>query len=209
METLEKRPLFTNKMLVGMTVPIVLDSVLGIMAGMVDSAMVSSAGEAAVSAVSLVDSINLLFVSAFSGMAIGGSVVTSQYMGKRDYKHASVSANQLLYLATSIALFLMTTLLCIRVPLLKFIYSKIDAAVFENAKVYFLLTLLGYPFFAIGASSAAVLRAMGRNRQAVTITVTYNILNVIGNAILIYGCHLGVAGQPDDLRDIRPDIGPQ
>ena len=78
METLEKKPLFTNKMLIAMTIPIILDALLGIAAGMVDSAMVSSAGEAAVSAVSLVDSINILFITAFSGIAIGGSVVTSQ-----------------------------------------------------------------------------------------------------------------------------------
>ena len=195
METLEKRsPLFTNKMLATMTIPIVLDSLLAIVAGMVDSAMVSTAGEAAVSAVALVDAINLLFIAAFNGMAIGGSVVTSQYVGKRDYKHASVSANQLLYLSTMISLVFMTALLCLRVQLLRLVYGTIEADVFANAKVYFLFTLLGYPFFAMGASSGAVLRSMGKNRQAATITVFYNILNVIGNAVLIYGFKLGVAG---------------
>ena len=195
METIEKRPpLFTNKMLVAMTIPIILDSLLAIVAGMVDSAMVSSAGEAAVSAVSLVDAINLLFVAAFNGMAIGGSVVTSQYIGKRAYKQATVSANQLVYVATAIALFLMTALLCFRVPLLRLIYGKIEQDVFENCKIYFFYTLLGYPFFAMGAASAAVLRSMGKTRQAVTITIAYNILNVIGNAVLIYGFRMGVAG---------------
>ncbi len=195
MDAIEKRaPLFTNKVLVGMTIPIILDALLAIVAGMVDSAMVSSAGEAAVSAVSLADAINLLFIATFSGMAIGGSVVTSQYIGKRDYKHACVSANQLLYLSTAIAVFFMAALLCLRVPLLRLVYGSIEADVFENAKIYFFYTLLGYPFFAVGASSAAVLRAMGKNRQAVTITIFYNILNVIGNAILIYGFKLGVAG---------------
>ena len=194
METLEKKPLFTNRMLVSMTIPIILDSLLAIVAGMVDSAMVSSAGEAAVSAVSLVDAINLLFVAAFSGMAIGGSVVTSQYIGKKDYKSATVSANQLLYITTGIAVFLMSALLCLRVPLLRLIYGSIEEDVFGNCKVYFFYTLLGYPFFAVGAASGSVLRSMGKTRQAVTITVAYNILNVVGNAILIYGCKLGVAG---------------
>ncbi|MBR2937746.1 MAG: MATE family efflux transporter [Oscillospiraceae bacterium] len=195
MDAIEKRPLmFTNKALVTMTIPIILDALLAIVAGMVDSAMVSSAGEAAVSAVSLVDSVNLLFISAFSGMAVGGSVVTSQYVGKRDYRHASVSANQLLYLSTAVALVFMTLLLCAREGVLRLVYGNIDADVFQNASTYFLFTLLGYPFFAMGASSAAVLRSMGKNRQAVTITVLYNILNVIGNAVLIYGFHLGVAG---------------
>lgn len=186
--------LFTNKALVGLTIPIVLDALLAIVAGMVDSAMVSSAGEAAVSAVSLVDAINILFITAFSGMAIGGSVVTSQYIGKRDYKHATISANQLLYAAAAISVVVMAVLLCLRIPLLRWVYGSIEADVFENAKVYFAITLVGYPFSAIGSSCGAVLRSMGKTKQAVTITVAFNIVNVIGNAILIYGFHMGVAG---------------
>ena len=194
METLEKKPLFTNKMLVAMTIPIILDALLGIAAGMVDSAMVSSAGEAAVSAVSLVDSINILFITAFSGIAIGGSVVTSQYIGKQDYKNATVSANQLLYAAAGLSIAATLLLLCFHVPLLRLVYGKIEADVFENARIYFVITLLGYPFSAIGGSSAAVLRSMGKTRQAVSITVAFNIVNVIGNATLIYGFKMGVAG---------------
>lgn len=195
MDTTDKRPpMFSNKTLVGLTVPIILDALLAIVAGMVDSAMVSSAGEAAVSAVSLVDSVNLLFISVFSAIAIGGSVVTAQYLGSRNYAKACVSANQLLYASTAIATAFMALLLVIRAPLLRLIYGSIEADVFENAKTYFLYTLLGYPFFALGASSAAVLRSMGKNRQAVTITIAYNLLNVAGNATLIYGLHMGVAG---------------
>ena len=189
-----RAPLFTNKMLVAMTIPIILDALLTIAAGMVDSAMVSSAGEAAVSAVSLVDSINILFITAFSGIAIGGSVVTSQYIGKRDYKNATVSANQLLYAAAGLSVVVTMLLLCFHVPLLRLVYGKIEADVFANAKVYFAITLLGYPFSAIGGSSAAVLRSMGKTRQAVSITVAFNIVNVIGNATFIYGFHMGVAG---------------
>ena len=195
METLQKRPpLFTNQMLVAMTIPIILDALLTIAAGMVDSAMVSSAGEAAVSAVSLVDSINILFITAFSGIAIGGSVVTSQYIGKRDYKNATVSANQLLYAAFALSLVVTVLLLCFHVPLLRLIYGKVEQDVFEKAKIYFAITLLGYPFSAVGSSSGAVLRSMGKTRQAVSITVAFNIVNVIGNAVLIYGFRMGVAG---------------
>ena len=195
METIQKRPpLFTNKMLVAMTIPIILDALLAIVAGMVDSAMVSSAGEAAVSAVSLVDAINLLFITAFSGIAIGGSVVTSQYIGKRDYKSANSSANQLLYVASAVSVVVTLLLLSLHEPLLRLIYGSIEADVFENAKVYFAITLVGYPFSAIGSSAAAVLRSMGKTKQAVSITVAFNIVNVIGNATLIYGFHMGVAG---------------
>ena len=195
METTESRPpLFTNRALVGLTIPIIIDALLAIIAGMVDSAMVSSAGEAAVSAVSLVDAINVLCISVFSSIAVGGSVVTTQYIGSRNYNSASASANQLLYAATAIATALMAAMLCVHGPLIHLIYGNIEADVFENAKIYFFITLLGYPFSAIGSSATAVLRSMGKNRQAVSITIVFNILNVIGNAVLIYGFHMGVAG---------------
>ena len=107
---------------------------------------------------------------------------------------ASTSANQLLYAATAIATALMAVMLCVHGPLIRLIYGNIETDVFENAKIYFFITLLGYPFSAIGSSATAVLRSMGKNRQAVSITIVFNILNVIGNAVLIYGFHMGVAG---------------
>lgn len=189
-----KITLFTNRAIVGFAIPIVFDALLAIAAGMIDSVMVSAAGEAAVSAVSLVDSINLLFIAAFSAIAVGGSVVTAQYMGSRDYSKAGVSANQLLYAATTIATLLMALLLPLRESLLRLVYGRIEADVFENASIYFFYTLLGYPFVAIGTSSAAVLRAMGKSRQSVAITIAYNVLNVLGNAVLIYRFRMGVAG---------------
>ena len=190
-----QRPqLFSNKALVGLTVPIIVDALLSIIAGMVDSAMVSSAGEAAVSAISLVDAINVLCISMFSSIAIGGSVVTTQYIGSRNYAKASSSANQLLYAAFAISTVLMGIMLVLQKPLLRLIYGSIEADVFQNAVTYFSITLIGYPFSALGSSSTAVLRSMGKNKQAVTITIAFNIINVIGNAVLIYGFHLGVAG---------------
>ena len=189
-----KSPLFTNKALVKLTIPIIIDALLAILAGTVDSAMVSSAGEAAVSAVSLVDAINILFISVFSSLAVGGSVVTAQYIGSRNYEKAKTSANQLLYAATFIATALMVVLLSFHGSLLKLIYGGIEENVYANAKTYFFITLLGYPFMSIGSSSGAVLRSMGKNRQAVTITIISNACNVAGNALLIYGFDLGVAG---------------
>ncbi len=187
-------PLFTNRALLSLTIPIVVDGLLGIVAGMVDSAMVSSAGEAAVSAVSLVDAINILFISVFASIAVGGSVVTTQYVGSRNYKQACVSANQLFYAGTAISTVLMIIMLCLKESILRLIYGSIEADVFENAVTYFSITLLGYPFSAMGNACTAVLRSMGKNRQAVTTSITFNIVNVIGNAVLIYGFHMGVAG---------------
>lgn len=195
MAAIEKRSMmFSNKALVAMTIPVILDSLLSIIAGMVDSAMVSSAGPAAVSAVSLVDAINVLFITVFSGMASGGGVVMSQYIGHRDFKQANKTANQLLYITFAMATMMMVILLCFQESVLRLIYGSIAQDVFKNCKTYFFITLWGYPFSAIGISSVNVLRSMGKNRQAAVCTISFNVVNVIGNALLIYGFHMGVAG---------------
>ena len=195
MDEPKPRPqLFSNKALINLTIPIMIDALLSIIAGMVDSAMVSSAGEAAVSAVSLVDSINILFISLFASIAVGGSVVTTQYVGSRNYKDACISAKQLFYIATAVATVVMLLLLWLNEPILRLIYGHLEEDVFTNAVTYFSITLLGYPFSAMGNSCTAVLRSMGKNRQAVTASISFNLVNVIGNSILIYGFHMGVAG---------------
>lgn len=195
MDAISNRPaMFSNRALVGLTIPIILDALLAIMAGIVDSAMVSSVGEAAVSAVSLVDQINLTFITLFSGLGIGGTVITSQYVGSKNLPDARKSANQLLYLVVGIATVLMVLLLCFVPQLLHLIYGHIEADVFAHAKDYFYWTLPGYPLFAVGLTCSALLRSIALNKQAVILTASVNLLNVAGNAILIYGFGLGAAG---------------
>ena len=195
MDTLQKRgPMFSNRTLVTMTIPIILDALLAIAAGVVDSAMVSSAGEAAVSAVSLVDSINVMFITFFNAIGIGGSVVTAQYVGKGDREKASTSANQILYAAIAFATAVSLVMVPCRNLVLRLVYGSVEEAVFANAGIYAFYTMLGFPFYAVGAASAAVLRSMGKNRQSVTITMVSNLFNVAGNAILIYGFRMGVEG---------------
>ena len=191
---LSDKPMFSNRALVNLTIPLILDALLVIAAGLVDSAMVSSAGEAAVSGVSLVDSLNLLFVTVFNALAIGGVVVTSQYIGKGDALKANRSANQIFYLLLFVSVVMTAILLCFIPQTLNLVYAGIEADVFENAKIYFFYILLGYPFLAVGNGCTSLMRSMGKNKLSVALTSGYNVLNVIGNAILIYGLDMGVAG---------------
>lgn len=193
-KTLSEKPMFSNRDLVNLTIPLILDALLVIAAGLVDTAMVSSAGEAAVSGVSLVDSLNLLFVTLFNALAIGGVVVTSQYIGKGDMPNANRSANQVFYLLLFVSLVMTSLLLCFIPQILNLVYGGIEEDVFRNARDYFFYILLGYPFLAVGNGCTALMRSMGKNKLSVTLTSGYNILNVIGNAILIYGLDMGVAG---------------
>ena len=186
--------MFSRKYLFKILLPLFAEQILAVTVGMVDTVMVSSAGETAVSGVSLVDSLNLLLNYIFSAMATGGAVVCSQFIGKKDYDTARSSAKQLIWCTTSVAVVIMSIALLFRVPILKLIFGTIEEDVMFHAKNYFLFTALSFPFLAIYGGGAALFRSMGNSKISMIASITMNILNVTGNAILIFGFHLGAAG---------------
>ncbi len=185
---------FSNKDLRRLIVPLILEQLLATTIGLADTIMVASCGEAAVSGVSLVDSINFLFITMFTALATGGSVVAAQYLGKGSREGAARSANQLFYFSLMTALLIAAVVLSLRYQILRTIYGQIDADVMENAIVYFTLSALSYPFLAAYNSGAALFRAMGDSRTSMYTSFIMNGLNVAGNALFIYGFHMGVAG---------------
>ena len=81
-------PLFTGKQLRALILPLIVEQFLGIFVGMADTMMVASAGEAAVSGVSLVDSLNVLLIVLLVALTTGGSVIISQHLGAKSYSDA-------------------------------------------------------------------------------------------------------------------------
>ena len=85
-ETMEQQHMFTNRMIRNLLVPVVLEQILNSIMGTADTMMVSNVGSAALSAVSLVDSINILLIQAFSALAAGGAIVCAQYIGQKNMR---------------------------------------------------------------------------------------------------------------------------
>ena len=76
------RPLlFSDRDLIRLIIPIIIEQGLAILVGMADTVMVARVGEAAISGVSLVDMINRLIIQTFAALATGGAVVISQFLG--------------------------------------------------------------------------------------------------------------------------------
>ena len=157
-------PLFTGGELKRLIIPLVIEQLLLMTVGMADTVMVTTAGEAAVSGISLVDSINLLLIQVFAALGTGGAVVVSQYLGRRDLDRACSAAKQLLYVITAVSLTLMALALLFRQSILAFLFGNIEPDVMENALVYFLLTALAYPFMSIYNVGAALFRSMGNSK---------------------------------------------
>lgn len=186
--------LFSKKDLSRLIFPLVIEQFLAVAVGMADTVMVASCGEAAVSGISLVDSINILLITIFSALATGGAIVTSQYIGRDDRKNANTAAWQLMLVTTMVAIVITAIGLIFRSPILHGIFGSIDADVMANSQIYFFFTALSFPFLGVYNAGAALFRSMGNSKVPMFISVLVNLLNVGGNALLIFGFSMGVAG---------------
>ena len=186
--------MFTNRMIRNLLVPVVLEQILNSIMGTADTMMVSNVGSAALSAVSLVDSINVLLIQAFSALAAGGAIVCAQYIGQRNYEKANMSARQVLFIITAISVVVSAVCLIFQKPLLRLIFGAVDADVMRASEIYFFFTALSFPFIAAYDSAASIFRAQENTRGPMTISMISNIMNIGGNAVLIWVFHLGVAG---------------
>lgn len=187
-------PLFTGKQLRALILPLIVEQFLGIFVGMADTMMVASAGEAAVSGVSLVDSLNVLLIVLFVALTTGGSVIISQHLGAKSYSDALKSAQQLLLSTTSLSLLMTAIALLGNYWLLHFIFGNIAPDVMGHARIYFFILAFSYPFLAIYNSCAAIFRAMGNSKISMTASLVMNLLNVCGNALLVFCFHMGASG---------------
>ncbi len=190
----EEDRFFSNRALVALIIPLVIEQFLSLFIGMADTVMVSGISESAVSAISLVDSINILFIQLFSAMGTGGAVVAAQYLGKREPLNASKAAKQLLYMSLfiSLAFLLISFVFCDSI--LRLFFGNLSESTFQYCRTYLYLSALSYPALALYNGGAALLRAMGDSKSSMWTALFMNVLNVGGNALLIYGFRMEVAG---------------
>lgn len=190
----EQEKLFSNKKLASLLIPLALDQLLNSFMGTVDTLVVSRLGSAAISAVSLVDSINILIVQAFFALASGGAVVCSHYLGCKKEKHACEAAKQLVFITFLMSAIVSLICLIFNEPLLRLIFGDVEKAVMTNAKQYFFFSAISYPFIALYDDGSSIFRAQENSRLPMLISIEANILNIILNLIFVWVFHWGVAG---------------
>ena len=186
--------MFDNRKLAKLLIPLALDQLLNSFMGTVDTLCVSNLGSAAISAVSLVDSINILIVQAFFALASGGTVVCSHYLGCKEKKQAQEAARQLVFITFMLSLAITVLFVIFNGPLLHLIFGKVEQDVMSNARKYFFFTTLSYPFIALYDDGSCILRAQENSRLPMQISIVSNIMNVIMNLVFVWIFHWGVAG---------------
>lgn len=193
-QTVTENRLFSKKDLRKLIIPLILEQTLAITVGMADTMMISSAGEAAVSGVSLVDKFNNLIISVLAALATGGAVVTSQCIGAGRREEACRSARQLVFTEAAITIGISVLVLLFHRQILGLFFGQIEADVMQNAIIYLIISVFSFPLLAVYDSCAALYRSMGNAQITLKISLLMNVINVVGNAIGVYVLKLGVAG---------------
>lgn len=171
-----------------------MEQLLAIMVGMLDTVMISGVGEAAVSGVSLVDNINILVINIFVALATGGAVVAGHALGQKNREQAGRSAWQMVLFLLYSSVVMTAILLILHKVILRAIFGRVEAAVMNSAVTYLIITGLSICPLALYNGCAALFRAMGDSRTTMYISLLMNLLNLVGNAVLIFVFNMGVAG---------------
>ena len=186
--------LFPRRALWMLLIPLIIEQMLNSLMGMVDTLMVSRVGAEAISAVSLVDSINNLVLQVFAAMAAGAAIICSQYLGRKDEKGCNDAAKQIVLTVVVISSVIMIIGVDFLKPLLHLIFGSVEEAVMTNAQMYFLITALSYPFIALFQAGAAFYRACGNSKFTMKTALIANVANIVGNTLFIFVLQMGAAG---------------
>lgn len=188
------QPLFTRKALIRLIIPLIIEQALALSVGMIDTIMVAFVGEAAVSGVALVESVNILMIHLFTALATGGAIVAGQYLGRKEEESARHAARQLVIAVTLCSVAVTALALPLNGPILRALFGQVEADVMASARTYFYITAASYPFIAVFNAAAALFRSMGNSRKAMQNALIMNLANLAGNALFIYGFGWGVFG---------------
>ncbi|MDL2233859.1 MATE family efflux transporter [Ruminococcaceae bacterium OttesenSCG-928-L11] len=190
----DHRKRFSNSDLKRLIIPLFWEQLLVMLVGIVDTLMVSYAGEAAVSGVSLVNMFNIVFINLFTALASGGAVVVSQYIGNKDRSNGNTSASQLVMFSLLFSALVMGIVLLFNRSLLGLLFGRVEPDVMEACVTYLRISAYSYPAIALYSAGAALYRSMGQTRTTMVISIASNGINVVGNAIGIFVLRAGVSG---------------
>ena len=177
-----------------MILPLFFEQLLVMLVGLADTLVVSYAGEAAVSGVSLVNQFNTIFIYLFTALASGGAVVISQYIGKKAQDSAGEAASQLLLFSTVFSVAVAVLVLLGNEWLLRLVFGTVEDSVMRACVTYLRISAYSYPALAIYNAGAAVYRSLGKTSVTMYLSIASNIINVVGNMIGVFVLHAGVAG---------------
>ncbi len=187
--------------------PVLVDQAFVFGLNILNTAMISSSGMAAVSAVSMVDSLNIFLVSVFIALSTGGTVVVAQYKGNENNKMVSKAAAGNVSAVFLFALVITLLAVIFHGPTLKMLFGNAEADVFSNAKIYLIGSCISYCGIATEEAVCGALRGVGETKSSLVLSFFMNFLYVALNFLFINILHMGVLGMVISLNIARYAAG--
>ena len=190
----ESRKQFSDADLKKMIVPLFIEQLLLMVVGLADTMMVSHAGEATVSGVSLDTMLYTIFIYMFTALGTGGAVIVSQYIGRGDRRNADLAASDVFQISFVFSVICLVLMLTGGRGLLGLLYGSVDAEVMQACRTYLWIVTLSFPANAVYNAGTALYRSMGKTNITMRVSMAMNLVNIVGNAIGIFVLKAGAAG---------------
>jgi len=191
---LKDKGMFTNKMIFSLLAPILIEQIFIVAIGIADTIMVSHVGEIAVAGISFLTAFNNLIKKILSALSIGGSIIISQYIGKQEKKNANKALKMVFYSTLLLTVVLCIILLIGHTSILSLLTGKVETEVMQSARIYYIFSVLSYPFFATHFVISSAYRAMRNSRIPMMFTIFMMAMNLALKSIFIYIFKWGVFG---------------
>ncbi|MBE6884436.1 MAG: MATE family efflux transporter [Ruminococcaceae bacterium] len=166
-------------------VPLFADQLLISVGMVVNTAVISGVGEAAVSAVSMVDSVNALPLQLIVGIALGCTVVVAQCVGRGDRVKAGHAASQAITSSVLIAIAVAAVMYIFAEPLIDLMFGDAEEKILELSVQYLRGISISLPLYAISQTAANALRGIGDTKISMLFSAGVSLLNIIFNVLFI------------------------
>ena len=170
-----------------LTLPLLVEHTFITLMGMVNTAMVASLGEEALSAAGHINNASQIPVALFAAMTTGGTILVAQAVGARNAKKAGAAGGQAVALAAVFSVALSLLLTFTRNPTINWLFGDSDPAMVEAGFVYYMYIIWSLPFLAVAQTLFGVMRGAGDVKNPMKITLFMNIVNIVFSYVLIMG----------------------
>ncbi len=167
-----------------LTWPALMENLLITLVSFVDTAMVGGLGANATASVAVTSTPMWLFNGLVMAISVGGTALVARMVGAGDRDGAESACQQVF-----LGILLLSTILCAivmaiagQVP----IWMQSDPVLHKDAADYMRIVAIGFIPNFTGVALGAVLRGAGDTKTPMRLAMAANLLNVVGNYLLIF-----------------------
>ncbi len=186
--------MYSPKTFLTLYLPLLAEQGMATLIGIIAMLMVGYAGDVALSAIGIVNTINIVVMSAFTALASGATAVISQLLGAEKEKEAGECATQFLVVSIAASVIIGAAMALFARPLLNLLYSSSDQEVLDAAYIYLVAISIAVPFLVVFTSISGIFRAYRKNKTPMMVSIIVNIINAVICGFTIYYMNIGVLG---------------